>query len=345
MAKTKPTVFISHAGPDKKEALKLHDALGKVGLNAHLDQEELHIGDNIVTWINNSIEESDYLLILISEHSIGRYWVETEWSAALMKEADLRRTFVIPVVLPGIQDSQIPTLLRARLFLDFRNDQESSLLQLVNRIKQDEQIGRDRGKLPTPAPMTAQNSIIESHNDSDEWIDVVVFSSRFGRKFRFTVPKKATPSYLLAMLRDTLNLKWSNIDENLFVELSYTYAIGFNGNHLSLNTPISDAGVTNGSILELWIRVTLTDLLEDSQQRSDKAIWLKGAGQETLLPKLSYFLACRTISPSMKKGKMLADDELKKESNRIIDIIMKDRNFTSAQIAMIAQKYFDHVDV
>lgn len=167
MEKSKPSVFISHAGPDKNEAFKLYKALQKVGINAHLDQEELHLGDNIVSWINNSVGESDYLLILVSEHSIGRYWVETEWSSALMKEADLRRTFVIPVVLPGIQDNQIPTLLRAKLFVDFRNDQESSLLQLVNRIKQDEQIACDRGKLPTPVQLIAQNAIIESHSESD----------------------------------------------------------------------------------------------------------------------------------------------------------------------------------
>nr|MBC8521176.1 toll/interleukin-1 receptor domain-containing protein [Methanomicrobia archaeon] len=294
MAKTIPTVFISHASPDKSEALKLHDALKSVGINAHLDQVELEYGDNIITWINNSVQESDYLLILVSANSVGRYWVETEWSAALMKEADLRRTFVIPVLLPGVSDSQIPILLRAKLFVDFRTNTEAPLLQLVNRIKQDEQIARDRGQLPTPAPLTAQQGIFNSFSDSDEWIEVIVFSSRFGRKFRFTVPKKATPSYLLAMLRDSLNLKWSNIDENIFVELSYTYAIGFNGDHLSLDTPLSEAGVTNGSILELWIRVTLTDLLEDSQKRADKAIWLKGAGKETLLPKLSYCLACHT---------------------------------------------------
>ncbi len=343
MEKKEPTVFISHAGPDSEEALNLFNALQGLGVKAHLDQVELKYGNNIVTWINDSVEESDYLLILISENSIGRYWVEMEWSAALMKEADLRRSFVIPVLLPGVNDSQIPFLLRAKLYVDLREDIQTQLFKLVNRIKQDLQIARDWGRLPTPAPLNAQTEVIDRFDESDDWIEVVVYSNRFGRKFRYTIPSKATPDYLLAMLRDNLNLTWSNIDENLFVELSYTYAIGFNGEHLSLNKPISEAGVKNGSLLELWIRVTLTDLLEDSGKKLDKTMWLKGAGKESLLPKISHYLACRTIAP-YKELKFLGDEEIKKESSRIIDLIMKDRNFTSAQIRMIAKRYFDHID-
>ncbi|RPJ56133.1 MAG: toll/interleukin-1 receptor domain-containing protein [Dehalococcoidia bacterium] len=344
MSNQKPTVFISHAGPDKVQANELYNLLLKFGIKAHLDQKELQFGDNVITWINDSIQESDYLLVLLSTTSIDRYWVKTEWSAALMKEADLRRTFVIPVVLPGLKDDQLPALLRSKLFVDLRNDKESQLLQLVNRLKQDEQIVKDHGRLPTPASLSTQESISSNFKENNEWISVLIYSNRFGKVFRFSVPKSATPSYLLSMLREALNLKWSNIDENLFVELSYTYAIGFNGNHLGLDTPISDAGVTDGSKLELWIRVTLTDLLENGKARLDKGEWLKGAGKETLLPKISYFLACRTIQPHLELHKIASEDEIRKESDKILDLIMNDRNFTSAQIALIAKRYFDHVD-
>ena len=87
------TVFISHAGPDADFARWVADGLQNVGIEACLDQLEIKAGDNIVTWMSGGIGESDYLLLLLSPKSLDRYWVEMEWSSALMKEAHLRRTF------------------------------------------------------------------------------------------------------------------------------------------------------------------------------------------------------------------------------------------------------------
>lgn len=308
---SRPSIFVSYAGPDSEFAKWIADGLRKVGIEAKLDQVEIKAGDNVVTWMNKAAGESDYLLVLLSQESVKRYWVEMEWSNALMKEADLRRTFVIPAILPNMDNKNIPFLLRAKAYIDFRKDSEAAFLQLVSRVKDDEIVLRDLGKLPCPAPSNLVNEVEKSFPDSESDVEVIIHSNRFGRSFRLFVPPDTTPSYLLRILRDTLKLKFSNIDETMGVELSYTYGLRHKGVSIPLQTSIKDAGVKEGDRLELWIRVTLRDLLED-----------KDIGEQVSLHLYHFSL------------KILSSDVLH----------ARKRAFSSAKVAQLAEQFFKHVD-
>ena len=307
----RPSIFVSHAGPDSEFAKWVSDGLQKVGIEAKLDQAEIKAGNNIVTWMNEAAGESDYLLVLLSQESVKRYWVELEWSNALMKEADLRRTFVIPAILPGMDDENIPFLLKAKAYIDFRKDSEAAFLKLVSRIKDDELISRDLKRLPSPAPSNMVGEVEKSYPDSESNVEVIIYSNRFGRSFRLRVPPEVTPSYLLGMLRDTLKLKFSNIDETMGVELSYTYGLRHKGVSIPLRTSIEDAGVKEGDRLELWIRVTLRDLLEDKEIGEQVSLHL-------------YRISLEKLSTDVAKARK--------------------RAFSSAKIAQVAGQFFKHVD-
>jgi hypothetical protein len=305
------SAFISHGGPDAKFARWLADGLQKVGISSRLDQLEIRAGDNIVTWMNDAIGESDYLLLLLSPASVDRYWVKMEWSNALMKEADLRRTFVIPVILPGLKDSQMPSLLRAKAYLDFRQQPDQAFLQLVSRLKDDQLAARDLGRPPSPAPHILTDHITKHFPDDKDSIEVIVHSNRFGRSFRLHIPSDATPSYLMGMLRDTLSLGFSNVDEKLGVELSYTYYLRHKGEAITLSTSLREAGVKDGDRLELWIRVELRDLIEDKEIGSKVFLHL-------------YRTQISDLTEDVRKA--------------------RNRAFSSAEIARIASKFFAHVD-
>jgi len=305
------SVFISHAGPDANFAQWLANGLEKTGIEARLDQLEIKAGDNIVMWMNDAIGESDYLLALLSPKSVDGYWVEVEWSNALMKEAHLRRTFVIPVILPDLADSQIPDLLRAKAYLDFRSDPEKEFLRLVSRLKDDQLAERELGRAPSPAPRNMVDYIDKRSTAEIDSIEVIIHCNRFGRSFRLHVPSSATPSYLMGMLRDTLELKYSNVDHTLGVELSYTYYLRHKGNAITLNTSLHDAGVRDGDRLELWIRVRLRDLIEDKEIGGKMFFHL-------------YSKSIDTITTDLKKARK--------------------RAFSSAEIARIASAFFKHVD-
>lgn len=305
-------VFISHAARDSLFAGWLAEGLEKAGIRARLDQAEIRGGDNVVTWMNDAIAESDYLLVLLSPNSVDRYWVKTEWASALMKEADLRRAFVIPAILGDLDDSGIPAILRAKAYLDFRHDAEGAFLKLVSRLKDDDIARMELGRLPSPAPRNVTQYIEKQLPNDVDTIEVILHSNRFGRSFRLRVPTVATPSYLMGMLRDTLNLKFSNVDNELGVELSYTYYLRHKGQAINLNTTLQKAGVVDGDRLELWIRVTLRDLVED-----------KDLGEEVSLR--LYFVNPSNLTDDVRKARK--------------------RAFSSPEIARIASQFFAHVDV
>ncbi len=117
------------------------------------------------------------------------------------------------------------------------------------------------------------------------------------------------------MLRSALKLKWNNIDEDLLVELSYTYSLQWNGKALSLNSTLEELGIPNGASLELWIQVTLIDLLEG-----------KEVSKETI-----YLCLMRY--------------HIQLDLDKTMQYLLKfDRTFTSTRIAQIAKKYFSHID-
>jgi hypothetical protein len=311
-----PSVFISHASPDSKCALWIESGLRNVGIKAHLDQVEIKAGDNIISWMNKAAGESDYLLILLSPISIDRYWIEIEWSNALMKEAELRRTFVIPAVLPGLDTSCIPFLLKSKLYIDFRKDREKAFLQLVSRLKEDELIYRDLGRFPSPASKIMADRIEKAYPESENLLDIIIHSNRFSRSFRLQVPTEATINYVMGMVRDTLKLKFSNIDETLGVELRYAYYLRHNGEAVPLGNTLQESGIKNGDRLELWIQVTLRDLFEDKELSSKVLHEIKMHYKDVDLSKIP--------------------------SNDIIKA--RKRAFSSVDIAHIANKFFEHVD-
>jgi hypothetical protein len=311
IAKRSPVVFISHAGPDSAFAIWLSEGLAKVGIASRLDQTEIKAGDNIVIWMSTAVAESDYLLALLSPVSTKRYWVELEWSSALMKEAELRRTFVIPAVLPGLADPDIPTILKPRKYIDFRQGNEAPFLEVVARLKDDELAARDLGRLPDPAPSTMVDEIAGAFPDAAETLEVLIHSNRFGRSFRVRIPADAKPNYLLGMLRSTLKLKFSNVDEDMGVELSYTYYLRHDGQAIPLDTSLADAGVKDGDRLELWVRARLRDLIED-----------KDLGEQVF--RHLYHARIDQLGDGVRQARK--------------------RAFSSAEIGRIASKFFSHVD-
>jgi hypothetical protein len=174
-------------------------------------------------------------------------------------------------------------------------------------------------------------------------IEIIVYSNRFARSFRFKIPESATPSYLLGLLREELNLKWNSVDTDLLVELNYTYAIAWNGKHLPLNTSVVESGVSNGDSLELWVRVTLKDMLEENRAKASDSSWLTGAGKEHFLARRLFTVAFEA-NPRLLLDSSAFEKAIDTELSKAMKLIAENRKFSSSQIALIADKYFSHVD-
>lgn len=78
-----PKVFISYSHKDKLITDKIKKILVNEGFDVIIDIDDLQTGTNIKEFINNSIEESDITLTIISKNSISSSWVAIETLTSL----------------------------------------------------------------------------------------------------------------------------------------------------------------------------------------------------------------------------------------------------------------------
>jgi TIR domain len=131
---SKSRVFVSHTSSDKPFVRKLTEALKGHNLNVWLDEEELQVGDSIVGGVSRGLKNADYLVAVLSQASISSRWVQAELNSALMEELSGKGVTVLPVL---IEDCELPSLLRDRVYADFRSDFNAGLLKLLAVFEQE----------------------------------------------------------------------------------------------------------------------------------------------------------------------------------------------------------------
>jgi hypothetical protein len=115
-------LFVSYSSRDRSFALKLANDLKEYGLTVWLDEWQVKPGQRLREGINDAIARCEYLLVLLSPHSIKSQWVKAELDSAMSRELEIKRTFVIPSLLGRIEDREIPLDLRGKAWLDFRDE-------------------------------------------------------------------------------------------------------------------------------------------------------------------------------------------------------------------------------
>ncbi len=126
----KLTGFISYAVEDRGIASALGDALEERGVNAWYDVM-VPVGDSLEAEIYNLISASDYLIVLLSPHTLSSKWTSYELSTAIGKELTIRGITILPVL---IADTEIPDVLRQYQLIDCRGDVKSGIEKLVEQI-------------------------------------------------------------------------------------------------------------------------------------------------------------------------------------------------------------------
>lgn len=121
-------IFISFSSKDKQIATNLTSALKNRGADIWTYLLEMKPGDSLIDQINNGIEGSDFLIVIISKNSLQSYWVKRELHAAMMLEAD-NKIKIIPILIDDSKES-IPLLLKEKIYADFRTDFASGFREL-----------------------------------------------------------------------------------------------------------------------------------------------------------------------------------------------------------------------
>lgn len=138
-------VFLSHASPDKEIIVRpFAEKLKEAGISFWLDEAEMKWGDKLSKSINSGLEKSNYIIVFLSEHFVGRNWAEAELSSALTRENSEGRNVVLPIIIgnPNEVLSNYP-LLRDKIYKRWDDGVDScieSLEDLIYSSKSDEKL-------------------------------------------------------------------------------------------------------------------------------------------------------------------------------------------------------------
>jgi hypothetical protein len=105
-------VFLSHASEDKPLAKGLARAFMRKGLDTWVDDWEIAAGDSIRQKIQLGIDGASHFLVLLTQTSITKAWVNQEIDAAFL--ASLEGSIRFIPVRYGLPLERVPSMLRSR---------------------------------------------------------------------------------------------------------------------------------------------------------------------------------------------------------------------------------------
>jgi hypothetical protein len=123
-------IFISYSHSDetRRPALEIARSLQDMGLDVWLDQKDIKIGDSITDAISNALEQSSYVVVLVSPGDKDSPYYQKELKAALAHGKS-----ILPVMINNATSDNLPELIKDRLAVDFSKNPES-LRSVYNAI-------------------------------------------------------------------------------------------------------------------------------------------------------------------------------------------------------------------
>jgi len=127
-----PTVFLSHSSRDKDAARRIAVDLSMSNIKVWFDEWQIAVGESISQNISRGLEDSAFVVVLLSAHSVESGWVQKEWMSRIGEEAQSKDVAILPVV---VNDCTIPILLRDKRHADIRDNYDNALRELIASIR------------------------------------------------------------------------------------------------------------------------------------------------------------------------------------------------------------------
>lgn len=126
------TIFLSHSNLDRDIAYQIYLELKQNGVYCWIDKAEIKPGESLIYKIQDAINRMDYLGAILTPNSVTSKWVMEELNMALMKQINIGRVYVIPLL---IKDCNMPGFLLDKKYIDFRSDFDKGMIELINYLK------------------------------------------------------------------------------------------------------------------------------------------------------------------------------------------------------------------
>lgn len=126
-------IFFSHQSKDKPLVREFKNKLPGF-LDTWLDEEKLIWGDDYPDKLEKIIKSKvDFLFIFLDDDALSSEWVEKELKWAIKRERELNRTFILPILLPGVSSESLPAEFSDRLSLRLNDFHVDSVDELAKK--------------------------------------------------------------------------------------------------------------------------------------------------------------------------------------------------------------------
>ena len=129
-----PLVFLSYSREDQEHPLFLRllkDLDSIPGVMYWIDSREIHVGDSLTAKLAQGIDEADFFLFVISEHSTQSRWATQEFFLAYNSQLREQNYKILPV---RIDDVPVPQQTRDLHVIDLFRDYDRGLQALLQSI-------------------------------------------------------------------------------------------------------------------------------------------------------------------------------------------------------------------
>ena len=125
------SVFISYSHKDSDFVDDLHKRLIERDIPIFLDRLVLNVGDSIISKIENAIEESRLILVVVSSNSVESSWCRLELNSGWVREIEEKNVVVVPIV---IDNCKMPLFLKTKKYADFSVSYDHGLNELMKLL-------------------------------------------------------------------------------------------------------------------------------------------------------------------------------------------------------------------
>jgi hypothetical protein len=150
----RPKVFLGYAQADRAVAERLREALTQSGAHVMTNGTEDLWGRNLVTWLQNAIRASDFVVLLISPAAIESAWTRREIDLA--SDLDRRGVEVIPVLTVPTELAGLLPVIEGRSVVDLTKDMNAGVEQLIGQI-----YTTSRADFSTMTPLAFRNFVAD----------------------------------------------------------------------------------------------------------------------------------------------------------------------------------------
>lgn len=203
-------------------------------------------GGNLVLDINRALTQSDYFVLLWSQASRDRPWVDAEWSAAFARELQERRSFLFIVRLDM---TPLPPLLAPRQYVDAFDNNWGELVSELAAIWH-----RDRavGDSVLPAP----HSAVQDIDKTQKTIVLYVRNRALSAAHTVVVPAESTGRDLESLVRNALALPDIVEEFDGAIGMRFYYRLKNAETQILVDSgKLVDSDIVDGSTIDLEVQV------------------------------------------------------------------------------------------